>query len=411
MGGSQSKVTETEIRNELNMEIKNRTENITKIINQTINKVTNNMVLETTTEVIQTNAGSAIFEARDIKQRGGSIIKIDQNVDVKSINSAVLKIVQSNEALTKLATKFQEEILNKIKNDNDMKGELEAINKIKQLEKDAGGPESLVRQITNTANDMIKSMTGTSTKEEVKTKIINKLNLRFENQTINQNEINKKVENIIKNNMSNISKQTCKFETKGDAIIRVGNIDQDEKGNMTVGQSVSVNALNKCIIDTLNTNSIVNDISTTGLTSSSSNTENANKSQGSMKTDNSVVQEKINESVFDFFKDFKDIIIYAGLAIAGILILYIVIKLIPSSGNNEMGYMNPQMGYMNPQMGYMNPQMAYGNPQMGYMSPRRGYREEEDGEYDQRGGFPLLENKLLHPLLILITIIFWVFRK
>lgn len=388
MGGSQSKVTEIDVRNELKMEIENTTKNITKIMNETINTVTTNMVLDTTTEVLQSNAGSTLLEIGDIKQRGKSKININQKVSVKAINSAVLKIVQSNDAMTKLATQFQDQIINKIKNDNEMKGELEAINKIKQLEKDAGGLESLVRNIMDTANNIMKSLTGTSTKEDVKTRIKNEMNLKFKNDTLNQNDIIKKVQNTIQNNMKNVSKQTCKFDTKGESIIRIRNIEQDDNSELTIGQSVAVEALNKCIIDTLNTNGIVQDMSTTGFTTSSSDTANTNKQEAKMKTDNTIVKEKINETAFDFIKQFKDLIVYGGIAIAGVLILYIVIKLISSKGgNNEIDDM------------------------ISNRRRRSRRRSEEDEDQDQRGGLPILETKFLHPLLILISIVFYVFRK
>lgn len=386
MGGSQSKVTEIDVRNELKMEIENTTKNITKIMNETINTVTTNMVLDTTTEVLQSNAGSTLLEIGDIKQRGKSKININQKVSVKAINSAVLKIVQSNDAMTKLATQFQDQIINKIKNDNEMKGELEAINKIKQLEKDAGGLESLVRNIMDTANNIMKSLTGTSTKEDVKTRIKNEMNLKFKNDTLNQNDIIKKVQNTIENNMKNVSKQTCKFDTKGESIIRIRNIEQDDNSELTIGQSVAVEALNKCIIDTLNTNGIVQDMSTTGFTTSSSDTANTNKQEAKMKTDNTIVKEKINETAFDFIKQFKDLIVYGGIAIAGVLILYIVIKLISNKGgNNEIDDM--------------------------MSNRRRRSRRRSEEDEDQRGGLPILETKFLHPLLILISIVFYVFRK
>jgi ElaB/YqjD/DUF883 family membrane-anchored ribosome-binding protein len=390
MGGSQSKVTEIDVRNELKMEIENTTKNITKIMNETINTVTTNMVLDTTTEVLQSNAGTTLLEIGDIKQRGRSKININQKVSVKAINSAVLKIVQSNDAMTKLATQFQDQIINKIKNDNEMKGELEAINKIKQLEKDAGGLESLVRNIMDTANNIMKSLTGTSTKEDVKTRIKNEMNLKFKNDTLNQNDIIKKVQNTIQNNMKNVSKQTCKFDTKGESIIRIRNIEQDDNSELTIGQSVAVEALNKCIIDTLNTNGIVQDMSTTGFTTSSSDTANTNKQDAKMKTDNTIVKEKINETAFDFIKQFKDLIVYGGIAIAGVLILYIVIKLISNKGgNNEIDDMISNRRRRS----------------------RRRSEEDEDQDQDQRGGLPILETKFLHPLLILISIVFYVFRK
>jgi len=120
-------------------------------------------------------------------------------------------------------------------------------------------------------------------------------------------------------------------------------------------------------------------MSTTGFTTSTTDTANTNKQNTKMKTDNTVVKEKINETAFDFLKQFKDIIIYGGIAIAVIAILFIVYKLISNkSGNDEMYY-------------------------------RR--RPRNDDIYDdQRGGLPI-ENNLLHPLLILLSIVFYVFRK
>jgi hypothetical protein len=188
--------------------------------------------------------------------------------------------------------------------------------------------------------------------------------------------------------MKNVSKQTCKFDTKGESIIRIRNIEQDDNSELTIGQSVAVEALNKCIIDTLNTNGIVQDMSTTGFTTSSSDTANTNKQDAKMKTDNTIVKEKINETAFDFIKQFKDLIVYGGIAIAGVLILYIVIKLISNKGgNNEIDDM------------------------MSNRRRRSRRRSEEDEDQDQRGGLPILETKFLHPLLILISIVFYVFRK
>jgi len=385
MGGKQSKVTEMDIRNEINMEISNSNKNLTKIMNDTINKVSTEMISETTSEILQSTTGSTVLEIGHIKQKGKSKININQQVSVKAINSAVMKIVQSNEAMTKLATNFQESIVNKIKNDNEMKAELEAINKIKQLEKDAGGIESLVRNVMDTANKVMQSVTGTSTKEEVKTKIKNQMGLKIKNETLNSNEIIKKVENAISNAMKNISKQTCKFDTRGESIIRIAGIEQSDNSEVTIGQSIAVEAFNKCIIDTMNTNGIVQDISNVGFTSSASDTSNTNKQAGKLKADNTIIKEKINETAFNFLGEFKNIILYAIIGIGCIVALVIVIKLVGGKkANKELDSM-----------------VSYGKKRMGI----------DDDDYDQRGGLPLLDTKFLHPLLILISVFFYVFRK
>lgn len=390
MGGGSSKITEVEIRNEINLEIKNSNENITRIFNKAVNKSVTDVTAEVASEVLQQTSGVQDLRLGDLRIGKKGKLRIDQKTDVKAINAAVMKIVSDTSAMNKLASKLQEEISNKIKNDNELQASLQAANQISQIEKDAGGVESLVRSAMDAVKSLGSALTGAESKEEAKTKIVNQMGLKIENRNYNENDIKKIVENSVSNFIKNISNNRCKMSTSGTNLISIGNIEMDEEGEVSIEQSNAVEALNKCVIDTMNVAGIVTDISNVGLTESKTDTSNSNKASGSMDTKNTVVQEKTYESklnfdfISDIFKYMKDIVLYIVIGIILILVVYFAIKMMKGSDSNEGGdfeynQMQIPMGQMQmnqmqmPMQMPMQMQMPMGNMQMGQMARNLKY--------------------------------------
>lgn len=371
MGGGGSKITETDIRNEISLEIKNSNENITRILNETINKSVTNITSQVTNDIIQQTSAVNDMRLGNITAGKKAKINISQKADVNAVNSAVMKIVSDSSATNKLATQLQEEISNKIKNDNELQASLQAANQIAQIEKDAGGVESLVRSAMDAVKSLGNSLTGTETKEESKTKIVNQMGFKIDNRNYNENDIKKKVENSVTNIINNLSANKCKISNSATNVLSAFNVVAEEQGEIIIEQASSVKALNKCVIDTMNVAQLVSDISNVGLTESKTDTSNSNKASGSMDTKNTITQEKSYDSklnfdfISDIFKYMKDIVLYIVIGLILILVVYFIIKMMnkPSAENNY-NYSQMPMGM---QMGQMPMGMPMGQMPMGQM--------------------------------------------
>jgi hypothetical protein len=396
MGGGSSKITETDIRNEINLEIKNSNENITRIFNETINKSITDVTSQVTNDIIQQTSGVNDMRLGNITAGKKAKINIIQKADVNAVNLAVMKIVTDTSATNKLATQLQEEISNKIKNDNELQASLQAANQISQIEKDGGGVESLVRSAMDAVKSLGNSLTGTETKEEAKTKIVNQMGIKVDNRNYNENDIRKKVENSVTNILKNLTANKCKMSTSATNVLSALNVVAEEKGEIMIEQANSVKALNKCVIDTMNVAQLVLDISNVGLSESKTDTSNSNKASGSMDTKNTITQEKSYESklnfdfISDIFKNIKNIVLYIVIGLILILIVYFAIKMInkPSVNNgfnysqmpmSQMGMQMPmsQMGMpmqMQMPMGQMGMPMQMPMGQMGRMPMGNGFR-------------------------------------
>lgn len=401
MGGSKSKLTEVEIRNEINLEIKNKNENVMKVFNQTVSNVVTEFVSKTITNLNINTSGLTQFTAGDLTVSGkDSVFKLDQRVDVKSANTAVAKIVQDNKVQQQLASKLQEDVMNKINNDSDLKGAMEASNMLQQMTKDAGGVEGLVRSVTNTVQGLMDSLTATKTKEEAKTKIINAMGYNIQNSTSNISDITKKIENNIKNAISNISEQSCNMKTSGSAIISVGNISVTDGGNASLNQISSVEALNKCVIDTLNSSGIVTDLQTQAFTFSKTDTANTAKADTTMKVKSEIEQVNIQEATL--LKDLGDLVgkilsfglggfgkyvLIGGIILVVLILVPVIINLVKPKNKSE--------------------------PEIVYVDRQEEETNERENNNEQEGGFNLnnLNNRLIYPWLILISIVFYIFRK
>ena len=341
-GGSSKEIKETDIRNEINTTIKNSTTNINKSLSETVNESSTNMVMEVANDIQQSTSGSNLLNVRgDISAGGDSIIDINQTVSVDTINKAVIQIMSDQESLQKMATSMTDDISNKIKNDNALKADLAAVNAIKQTQSDAGGPEAMVREATNALKDMMGSLTGKETSKEMRTKISNKINMNIENNTINDTEIIKRVRNSVSNNVKNVTTSSCKMNTSGSNILNVGgSILSTGKGQVKISQSAVVKALNDCMVKSVVTNKLIDDITTVGVTKVSTDTSNTSKADSAMKADNSIVQiDEHKSAIMDFFSSLANLL-PTLLIIAGVLVIlggggFIAYKVLTKKDKNK----------------------------------------------------------------------------
>ena len=289
MGNKDSTKIKQEISNKINTEIVNITSNINKVLNDTSTSTVSNIVNENVSQIKQSTAASANMKIGDINISGDSDIDISQKVDVEATTKAIINIISSTEQMSKMANQMAQDMANKLQNDSAMQAALTAASKLKESEKDAGGPEAMVNKVMESVSKMMSA--GNTSEKDIETSIRNEMNMKITNTTINENEIRNIVKNHVANNITKVNKQSCDIQVSGQLNQDIGNINASGRGKLKITQTVLIKAFNDCIITAMDTQKLTSDITGLQTTKTSSDTANTNKQDGGMKADTEVTKE------------------------------------------------------------------------------------------------------------------------
>ena len=295
-GGSDKEDTKTLIKNTIDTEIKTRTENLNKLVNESSTIISTEMVQKAIATVINETSGANIISAGVIRIGKKAKVKFGQNADVKATNDAILKIVQDATSMQQLGNKMASDIANKVQTDQQAKQNLDALAKIGELTKSAGGAEGMLNSVTKALDSGIKSITGAKTEKTTTTEISNALKTMMDTVTINSTNIQNIVKTEIKNKMEQAAEGSCKALTSASNIVNIGNLTVDEEGEYESMQAVTIESFNKCLIDLNMGTAISNKLTADFSSKSTSDTSNKQASDSAVKADNAIVKETIQES-------------------------------------------------------------------------------------------------------------------
>jgi hypothetical protein len=253
MGNKSEKEVRTMISNEINVQVRNYTENISNVFNQTTTKISTEMVNEAAAKIDIKTITSNLLRAKDITAVGSSI-SIEQQAQVQATNQAIISIVADQSKMNELANKIATDVANKSQNDQQLKASLDAVNKIGENTKNAGGPEQMIDKVMSTLGDAIKNLTGIGGSDSTKaiTDIKNKINTVITNETINRQDVKNIVENVVSSNFKQAAEAKCDLNTDTNQTIDVGNLTalalQGKSADINIRQLVSATAFNTCLI-------------------------------------------------------------------------------------------------------------------------------------------------------------------
>ena len=293
MGNQDSSKTKVEVSNKINTEIQNITTNINKVLNETCTTTVSNIVNENVSQIKQSTAGGQTISLGNIVMSGTADIDISQKADIEATTKAIIEIVQSMEQMSAMANQMAQDMANKLQNDNSMKAAMEAAAKIKESQKDAGGPEGMVNKIMDTIGNMTKM--GSSSSSEIEQSIRNEINNKIINNTRNENEIRNLVKNHVENNIKKVNAQSCDIQVSGQQALTTGDITASG-GKLKITQTISIKAFNDCIMKALDNTKLTSDITGLQTTKTSSDTANTSKQESGMKSDTELTKEKENKS-------------------------------------------------------------------------------------------------------------------
>lgn len=297
MGGKTESEIRTTIQNEISVEIKQRTENINKVVNESTTKVSTNMVQEMAAQIKQSTTASNTIVSKNLVATGGAKINLEQQAQVEAENKAIIQIVMSAESMQSLGNQIIADVTNKVKTDQAAQQSMEALAKIGEATKKAGGPEGMLDSLTGMVKDMTKSLTGGSSSEKQTTEIRNAVKSKFESETINSNDIRNSITTEITNSMKQATEAKCDLNTSASNILDVENIIAKDAGSeINVKQDVSIKAFNDCFIN-LNMGSKIANNLTNGLGAKTmSDTTTSQTAKQEMKTESEIAKTTVQES-------------------------------------------------------------------------------------------------------------------
>ena len=249
MGGKTNSEIKTQISNELSMKIKNITTNITNITNTATFELTQDIKNKAEASVSTSNISTNKIKTGNIRIMKGGTINLTQSLKIDAVNKAIVKILSDASQLQSSSNDIAEKIKNKIDNDVKAKQDVEFLAKVGEYNKNNGGPEAMAEALAGVVQKFISSATGGSSSSVNETNIRNIVNTEIENQTTNTTNIKKGISSSIKSSMEQLGDGSCKTATIGNNDIDLLDIDVDEGGDLTIGQTIDISAFTTCIID------------------------------------------------------------------------------------------------------------------------------------------------------------------
>jgi hypothetical protein len=286
MGAKPSKdEIKVNITNSINLEIANLTQNITDIMTKTINDTTMSMINESAT-VISGGASAMNQITGDVWNFTDSAsLIINQEANVDALITATVNLVSDQSAMTELSNKLTQDLKAATTNDNALTAAMEAVNKIADAQKTAGGPEALVDSIMDGLTDTMTQFSQKPSSEQ-ETTIRNMIDQKISNTTVNQNNISNTIENHMSTALKNVNSQTCDLKSSAINDLNVKEINMAKNTKVTVGQVATVKTALTCVISSVNVAGLVGKVVNDMGTKTDNTTSNTNKAGGDVTAEN-----------------------------------------------------------------------------------------------------------------------------
>jgi hypothetical protein len=279
MGGK----TDTEItkivEQELSVEITNITNNISKNIVNTVTDTTNSIVQESAAKLEQTMGNSNIISGLNFTTGQDSEFGLNQSIKAKAVMEAVTTIVNDAASMQELINKVMSEIDNKIKNDSSVASQMQQAARLTQSERDAGGPEALVKSVTGMVKDVIQSVSGGSSSDKSYSAIKSSVKQKIFNQTLNDSTFETNLKNSLKNTMKQNSIGECRQMLINNNTFAYQEVKLKDGSKTNLKQEINNESLSKCLFDFKSGTKVVQKAGLDSSNTLKTDTSNTSKSE------------------------------------------------------------------------------------------------------------------------------------
>lgn len=271
--------------NIIDNEIVNNNKIITNILNKTINQVvTNNIKTRTTTVNLSSVDGNKIAIAGDVRATGGGTITFLQQHSSK-LTAKVLSDISSNDSeRTAFTSEISSDIVNKLKNNNDITQALKANNVLENIK----NTEGEVNNVMKTIGNIVGNITGAKSEDITKQTLLNKLYTSVNNTNISETNLTNILKNIVTNNIENKINNNCGILTNSYNDIAInGGVFADGTGStIFFSQDTLIDDFIKCIFTEDDTISLYDDTTMKAITENLTDVTNATKTISKADLDN-----------------------------------------------------------------------------------------------------------------------------
>jgi hypothetical protein len=342
--GKSKEVIKKSISTQLNTVINNTTKNLSKVTSETSTDISTEMVQEQKAKIDVSVGALNSTDLSNLNMSGKSRLSIDQSADIKAENEAIIKIVSDASAMQTLGNSMAADIINKTKQDAELKSQMDTTAKIAELTKNSGGPEGMLTKLADSAVAIVDSLTGKATDKEVDTTIQTTLNQTINNTVINETVIENKIKTAISNKMKQAAEATCSMNTSAANVIVGKDITLSDSANASLKQTVSITAFNKCLIDLNMGAAIVNEVMGSYKFTAHSDTDQTGKSEAEQTTvadvSTTVIQDSAIMDTIGKFFEMMDAIKWVILGIVGIIVIAIVMIIFKTTGSSSSSNSN-----------------------------------------------------------------------
>jgi hypothetical protein len=320
MGNNTSTTTKRkEVENYINNELSINNQIINDFYHQTTNTVMTSMINNNSQSIQVDLKQMNRIELGTLIVDGGTFEACGDNVLV-SKNASIMNVLQDTKGQNDIISELNSAFASAMSTNAQLAAAMESNSAITDSIKSAGGIASMVESVMEAITALGKQIGQndvTSTDIAlIKTTVQQKFNIK--------NNVTNKTKNIVTNSVQNMfkneSNSKCTFSTTQINDLKLGTIILKNGGKATLCQKNSLNAISECFVGSVQTESMVNGLTTSDKISATTDIKNSGGTTGDLKATAGVTTSYEMGSAFeDMIKSFSP------AACGGICIVYCIV--------------------------------------------------------------------------------------
>lgn len=317
-------INKNDIIAELKIELVNQTTNLTNIINEQITNITSSVVNDTATYISQHTGGHNKIKFEDMTMGDTTAINLEQVVDIKVTNQAVIQILTNTQIKTDYSSKLSTQLQNSTTSNSTFNTAMKNVAGLTQATKSEEGFGTICGSVMDTIKSL-NPLNNPITTENIQ-KLQNNISQSISNITLNETTIKNLIHDTIETNVKNMNAAVCNMSTIGDNQINFKGVTLSGSGKISLKQVESITALNSCVQQIVNNSDFTNKLDKSIVTTVSNAVDNT--ATFSLTNENEAQLIAIKEKKDAIAEMLKNPYSLAGIIIIAVLIFCCVVGMI-----------------------------------------------------------------------------------
>ncbi len=262
-----------DITQEINNMVESTDKQVVNLITQSVANISHTVIQEQVTSITNNVESQNKIDLTDIVISGGQF-SLDQQNNLKSIVTAILNVVQSNEIITNLTNQIKDQIKMSLIQNVDLANQIAATNEVLKARKSSGELNSLIDSTKGMVESLLDGFRSQSDEVSLKNYVNNNIKL--------DNDIEASINNYVEIKINEqISQSTINNCIKTNNLLNIIDlrkilVEGTESSFATVQENMLV-SFYRCIISSLMKTQLLIDLSNNIITDSTTTTEQGAK--------------------------------------------------------------------------------------------------------------------------------------